>query len=112
MHDEIINDVRDNLTSMLTESLDDLMEGAKEDIQAYAGQMAASAAQAVMLGSDARTALLNELIDQSRLLAEKNRLRVVNERQEMFDRTMDLLVRKGTKFAISAAQVALKAALA
>lgn len=75
-----------NLKNQLTEqaaegfkqALKTVLEGATEDLQNYAAEMATDAIEIAMYPEREREELMAELSDQAQLLAEKNRLNAVD----------------------------------
>lgn len=68
--------LRDKVVAILKESFGKVLEGAQEDLDLYAREIATDLIAAAREG---REDLVDELVHQTRTLAERNRLRAVHE---------------------------------
>lgn len=85
-------ELRDELGDIVTETLEGLAEGAKEDLQVVAKAIANDMLVAVRMG---RRDLLDDLIDQGRILAEIHRIRMADAAYDALARIADLAFRVG-----------------
>lgn len=74
--------LRHKLTEQATEgfreALKSVVEGAADDLQQFAAEMATDSIEIAMLPESEREPLMEELADQAKLLAEKHRLNAVD----------------------------------
>lgn len=96
--------LREEVEAILEEGLQDVVEGATEDIRRYAQTISQDLTRAGMIPDPkTRNAVVNELLAQSRLLAEMNRLRAVNEAWDSVDRIVATAVKVGVSALVSVA---------
>ena len=67
------NGLKDAAVQIMTQQLAGVVEGANEDLQTYVQQILNDGVEASATGN---TAVLQQLLDQSKVVAEINRLRV------------------------------------
>ena len=79
--------VVEELGGVLSERLEDLGEGAAEDLQAYGKDIAKGIIVALRSG---RTDLIDELRDQAIILAEIHRIKLNNDALDMLERAGDI----------------------
>lgn len=71
--------IKDAASKALENELNELIEGSKADVRAFAAEMANDALEAgLTLPADRRVAVLGQMKDDLKVLAEKHRLRAVN----------------------------------
>lgn len=70
-----IDRLKADVSDALAGALIDLVEGAEKDVKAYASQISMDLLEAHMIGNAAITA---RLLDQLKILAEINRVRITN----------------------------------
>ena len=89
-----ISDLHDQLSVIINDGLTAVVDGAREDIKRYAEAIATDAARVAEIpDADRRDAVLKELIGQTRLVAEINRVRAVNEGWEAVERVVTMVVK-------------------
>lgn len=72
-------DLKKEFTSIIEEGITGLITGAKDDVRKYAEAISTDAFNAAQIQDpDAREAVLNEILGQTRALGELNRIRAVN----------------------------------
>lgn len=86
----------DDVREVLTEELLELLQGAKSDIEEFGAAIALDLAEAAVRGDED---LQEALTDQLRVLAEANRLDIVDSTWDIIDRVtsvaLGLLIRSG-----------------
>lgn len=92
---------RNSLAVALSDALSGLLEGAANDVEHF---VMGISNDAVIAGSLGRDDLLRELLAQTRLLAELNRLRAVNQAWD----TVENVVRAMVAFAVHMAADSLR----
>lgn len=71
--------LKDELTGIISDSVQSLVEGASGDVHSFAAAMALDTTKALRLPSGRREPVLEEIVAQTKLVAELNRIRAVNE---------------------------------
>jgi len=91
--------LKEELSSILNDAFQEIVDGGKEDIRAYANDIAITLSYALMKG-DSR--LADELRFQLEAIAEVNRLRVVNESWTAVEKVVDLVMRSAAAAMVAA----------
>jgi predicted neutral ceramidase superfamily lipid hydrolase len=84
--------IREELSGVISDSLAELVEGAEDDLKAYAVGIANSLIIAVRTG---RADLRQELQDQVVMIAEIHRIRISNEAEVVLNKIVNIGMRLG-----------------
>ena len=84
--------IREELSSVISESLYELVEGAEEDLKAYGVEIANSLIISMRTG---RADLRRELQDQCVMLAEIHRIRLNTAAKDVLDNVINIGMRLG-----------------
>ena len=84
--------IREELGSIVSESLYELVEGAEEDLRKYGMEIARGMIVALRTG---RNDLRRELQDQVVMLGEIHRIKINTAAKDVLDRTIDIGMRLG-----------------
>jgi len=99
-----IEEVASDLTLVIQKALAGLLEGATEDVEAFLMVIGQDMTMALAIGDEKkREALLDELLNQTAMVAELNRVRLVNTTNKVLRQILDTVA--------SSALVGLKAAI-
>lgn len=104
---QIIKELQSQGEELLASSLDDLVDGAKDDARIFYRDMAKDLAEAALIKNDMdREETVSEIRAQTKAMLELNRLRVVNESWELAEK----LIAVTAKGIVMAGQISLTAA--
>ena len=90
--------LKSDLTDALSDGLADLVDGAKDDIKAYASDISKDMLEAHMTG---QVEVKEQLMDQLKVLAEINRVRVENHTWVVVRKVVEVAFKAATAGALS-----------